>query len=344
MTEGLPSVVEAARTEVSMDLVFVIDEISCLLPGHDSSVALMEAAQLRGHRVLVTTAAKLGYEDGDATAQCRTVNLRSAVLHEGRWITDPEWFVLGGDELYRLSDASAVFMRTDPPVDAQYLRATYLLDLVDPSLTLMVNSPYGVRNANEKLFALRVPELGPPTLISADRQAIRKTVTEWGRAVLKPTEGMSGRGILVLDPDDPNLISILDTTTNRGQVQVVVQRWLPESADGDRRVIVLDGHPIGVVRRVAGGGDFRCNMAAGAAVVADSVTERDHEICSRLAPLLRQHGLWFVGIDIIGDRLTEVNVTSPTGIREIDALSGTQLANDVIAWAEECCRAAQRPI
>jgi glutathione synthase len=328
-----------------MDFVFVIDNISGLQPGHDTSVALMEAAQLHGHRILVTTAARLGFADGRAAALCRPVTLRPAVLHESRWIADPEWFTLGPRSLYQLADAAVVFMRTDPPVDAQYLRATYLLDLVDATRTLMINSPSGVRNANEKLFALRVPGLGPPTLVTADRSAIRDVVAGWGRAVLKPTDGMAGRGILVLEPDDPNLASILDTATGRGQVQVVVQRWLPESAYGDRRVIVLDGRPVGVVRRIArAAGEFRCNMAAGATAVADAVTQRDHEICAGLAPLLRENGLPFVGIDVIGDRLTEVNVTSPTGIREIDALTGSHLAGDVIAWAEDRCRASARTI
>jgi glutathione synthase len=323
-----------------MDFVFVIDDISGLQPGHDTSVALMEAAQLRGHRILVTTAARLEFAGGHAAAQCRPITLRPAVLHESRWIADPEWFALGQSSPYRLADAAVVFMRTDPPVDAQYLRATYLLDLVDAARTLMVNSPAGVRNANEKLFALRVPDLGPPTLVTADRRTIRDAVTGWGKAVLKPTDGMAGRGILVLDPGDPNLASILDSATGRGRTQVVVQRWLPACTHGDRRVIVLDGRPVGVVRRVATmAGEFRCNMAAGATVVADTVTQRDQEICAGLAPLLREHGLPFVGIDVIGDCLTEVNVTSPTGIREIDALTGSHLASEVIGWAEDRCRA-----
>jgi glutathione synthase len=338
----LPIVIESVRTEVSMDFVFVIDEIASLQPGHDSSVALMEAAQLRGHRVLVTTAAELGFVDGHATASCRAATLRPAVLHEGRWVIDPAWFSLGPQEPYRLNDAAVVFMRTDPPVNAQYLRATYLLDLVDADRTLVVNSPAGVRNANEKLFALRAPELGPPTLVTADRRQIRDTVAAWGKAVLKPTDGMAGRGILILDPADPNLTSILDTATERGQFQVVVQQWLPASAEGDRRVIVLDGQPMGVVRRVARAGEFRCNMAAGATVVADAITDRDRAICERLAPLLREHGLVFVGLDVIGGRLTEVNVTSPTGLREIDALNGSHLATDIVAWLEDHCRATVR--
>jgi glutathione synthase len=320
-----------------LDMVFVINEIAGLLPAHDTSVALMEAAQQRGHRVLVTAAGELEYDQGTAVARCRAVTLRPAVLHEGRWIADRDWYTLGDPVRYRLGDAAAVFMRTDPPVDAGYLRATYLLDLVDPATTLMVNSPAGVRNANEKLFALRVPELGPPTLVSADRQQIRATVASWGRAVLKPTDWMGGHGILVLDCADPNLASLLETATDRGRAQVVVQQWIPACAEGDRRVIVLDGRPAGVIRRVAGADDFRCNMATGAVPVADTVTERDEAICARLAPLLRAHGLPFVGIDVIGGLLTEVNVTSPTGVRETDALSGTSIAAETLAWVEANC-------
>jgi glutathione synthase len=333
------STIGPAATEVSMDFVFVIDEIPSLLPGHDSSVALMEAAQRRGHRVLVTTAAELGFAHGHAIASCRQATLRPAVLHEGQWIADPEWFSLGPRECYRLDDAAVVFIRTDPPVNAQYLRATYLLDLIDPGRTLLVNSPAGVRNANEKLFALRVPELGPATLVTTDRRQIRDAVRTWGKAVLKPTDGMAGRGILVLDPADPNLASILDSATERGRVQVVVQQWLPASAEGDRRVIVLDGQPIGVVRRIACAGEFRCNMAVGARAVADAVTDWDRAICARLAPLLREYGLVLARLDVIGDCLTEINVTSPTGLREIDALTGSHLAADIVAWAESHCHA-----
>ena len=334
----------AGRSEAAhcVDMVFVTDELSGLLPAHDTSVALMEAAQLRGHRVLVTTAGKLGFRDGVAIARCTPVTLRPAVLHDGKWIADREWYSLGAAARYPLNNAAAIFMRTDPPVNADYLRATYVLDLVDPRRTLMVNSPAGVRNANEKLFALHAPELGPPTLVSADQQEIRAVVVGWERAVLKPTDWMGGRGVLVLDPADPNLRSLLDSATGRGRSQVVVQQWIAACRDGDRRVIVLDGEPVGVVCRVAGAEDFRCNMAAGGVPVADVVTERDRAICARLAPLLREQGLVFAGIDVIGGLVTEVNVTSPTGIREIDALTGSHLAADVIAWAEANCPAAAR--
>ena len=335
-------VAEARDAGAGQTFVFVIDDIATLLPGHDSSVALMEAAQLAGHRVLVTTAAELAFADGAAVARCRPVTLRPAVLHDGRWITDRDWYVLGEPARHLLDDVDAVFVRTDPPVDADYLRATYLLDLVDPASTLLVNSPAGLRNANEKLFGLQVAELGPPTLVSADRAEIRGVVAAWGKAVLKPTDWMAGRGIVVLTPEDPNLASLLDTATERGRSQVVVQQWIPACVDGDRRVILLDGEPVGAIRRVARGDDFRCNMAAGALPVADLVTDADRALSRRLAPLLRRHGLVFVGIDVIGGLLTEVNVTSPTGLREIDALTGSQLAADVITWVQQHTPAALR--
>jgi len=330
-----------------LDVVFVIDPIHTLLPGHDTSVALMEAAQLRGHRVLVTTAQELGFREGVAVARCAPVALRPAVLHDQRWVTDVEWYTLGEAVEYPLSDAAAIFMRTDPPVDAAYLRATYLLDLVDRARTLVVNSPAGLRDANEKLFGLRQADLMPPTLVTSDRAQIADVVRLWGRAVLKPTDAMAGRGILMLCPDDPNLASILDTATERGAVQVVVQQWVATADSGDRRLIVLDGEPLGVIRRVAEGDDFRCNMAAGAGVRADVITVADRRLCEKLAPHLRALGLYLVGLDIIGGWLTEVNVTSPTGVREIDALSGSHLAHDVIAWAERSCpqgvRYSQQP-
>ena len=317
-----------------LDLVFVIDPIASLNAAHDTSVALMESAQARGHRVLVTTMPQLGVRDARAIAPCTPVHLRPATLRDGRWHARPDWFVTDAPETRFLDGADAVFVRTDPPVDAAYLRGTFVLDLVDRRRTVLVNEPAGLRDANEKLFGLRFPELCPDTAVTADVAEIVDLVRRWGKAVVKPTDGMAGRGIMILRPDDPNLRSILEVATTRGRDQVVVQRFLPESVDGDRRVIVLDGIPIGAVRRVARGGEFRCNMAAGAAVVADSVTPRDKEICARIADELATHGLVFVGIDVIGDRLTEINVTSPTGVREIDAFAGTRLSDAVIAWVE----------
>lgn len=322
------------RVDNVLRILLVIDPLDSLTPAHDTSVAIMEAAQKRGHEVYTTTAPTLMVDGSTAVASCTRVVVEPSVLERGRWISPAEWYRADPPVVTRLDEFDAVFMRTDPPFDAAYLSATYVLDLVDPTRTLMVNSPLGLRNANEKLFGLRVPELGPPTLISADSGSIIERVRTWGKAVLKPIDAMAGRGILVLEPNDPNLCSILETATARGTTRVVVQRWIDEVISGDRRVIVVDGEPVGAVRRVACGDDFRCNMAAGAVTVADSVNDDDRRICAALAPHLRANGLIFVGIDVIGGLLTEVNVTSPTCIREIDALSGTDLAGDLVSWVE----------
>ncbi|TCK26260.1 glutathione synthase [Pseudonocardia endophytica] len=322
------------RTHRSLDLLFVIDPLGGLDAAHDTSVALMESAQARGHRVLTTTMTDLEVEDGRARALCTPIDVEPAELHDGHWTARPDWFAAGTPERIVLDDTDAVFVRTDPPFDGRYLRGTYLLDFVDTSRCLVVNNPAGLRHANEKLFALRWPDLGPDTLVTADKAAIVRATERWGTAVIKPTDGMAGRGIMLLRADDPNLASIIEASTGRGRDHVVVQRFLDRSGEGDRRVIVLDGEPIGAVRRVASGREFRCNMAAGATVAVDTVTPRDKEICSRLAPALAENGLAFVGIDVIGDHLTEINVTSPTGVREIDAFAGTRLGDAVIAWVE----------
>lgn len=329
----------AAETPASgqLEMLLIIDPIQSLQPAHDTSVAIIEAAQRMGHRVSVTTVRELGVDGTEAMAACRSVQVTPAVLEQGRWVAVEDWFEEGATTHRRLGEFDAVFMRSDPPVDDAYLRATFILDFVDPRRTLVVNSPAGLRHANEKLFGLRVPEIGPPTLLSADKDVIIERVREWGKAVLKPTDAMAGRGILVLQPDDVNLHSIVEAATERGRSQVVVQRWLDAVIDGDRRIVLVDGEPKGAVRRVALGDDFRCNMAAGAATVRDEVTDADRELCARLAPHLREYGLIFVGIDVIGGRLTEVNVTSPTGVREIDALSGTDVAGELMTWVESVC-------
>lgn len=322
-----------------LSLVMIADPVPLLQPAHDTTIAITEAAQRRGHRVLVTTTAGLSVRDGRAHARCRPLDVTPARLIDGRWLAPPDWWRTGPEEDVTLDHADAVLMRTDPPVDDEYLRATYLLDYVDPRHTLLINAPSGLREANEKLFTLRFGELIPDTVISADLRELSATVSEWGRAVLKPTDAMGGRGILLLRPDDLNLHSVLEISTGRGRCQVILQRWVPAATDGDRRVIVLDGEPVGVIRRVAVAGEFRCNMAAGAAVLADSVSARDKEICDILRPELTRLGIVLAGIDVIGDRLTEVNVTSPTGIREIDASCGTSLAELIVEHIEHRCQA-----
>jgi glutathione synthase len=321
-------------------LAFIIDPIAGLDPGHDSSVACMEAAQTLGHEVWITQMEQLSVIDGKAWATMTPVQLTPVELvtqpdQSSRWVAPAEWYKLGNSEFLPLESMDAVFMRKDPPVTTAYLYTTYLLDYVDRSKTVLVNAPAGLRAANEKMYALQFREAIPTTIVSRDKAVIREFTEAQGAAVLKPLGGKAGEGILFLDPQDRNLNSLIEVSTERGQLPVMVQEYLPAAKDGDKRIILLDGKPVGAVNRIPTGKEFRGNMAAGGRVEAARITEREQEICAQLAPALKRDGLIFVGIDIIGGYLTEVNVTSPTGIREIDRLDHTRLGQQVISWIEQ---------
>lgn len=314
-----------------MKIAFIIDPIQKLDPGHDTSVALMEAAQVMGHEVWMTEAHSLSVADGQAWAIAQSVRLEPVQLVEDRWVTAQTWYQLGDRQLMRLEEMDAVFMRTDPPVTIPYLYATYVLDYVDPTKTLIINSPGGLRAANEKMYALQFAGAIPETIVSQDKQVIRKFVERLGIAVIKPLGGKAGEGILLIEAGDRNFNSLIEIST-QGKTPIMVQAYLPEAKDGDKRVILLNGEPIGAVNRVPTGSEFRGNMAVGGQAVKVEITERDRQISAQLAPSLRRDGLIFVGIDIIGSYLTEVNVTSPTGIREIDRFDNVRLGEQVIEW------------
>lgn len=315
-----------------MKLAFIIDPISALDPGHDTSVALMEAAQAAGHEVWITQFDQLSVLDGQAWATLTSVSLKPVQLVDGVWVAAENWFALGDSHFQPLANMDAVWMRKDPPVTVSYLYATYLLDYVDPQQTILINHPRGLRAANEKMYALQFRDAIPETIVSQDKRVILQFVQDKGMAVLKPLGGKAGEGILLLQAEDRNLNSLIEISTRRGQEPVMVQIYLPEAQQGDKRIILLDGEPIGAVNRVPRGQEFRGNMATGGRVVQAQITDREQMICSQLAPVLKRDGLIFVGIDIIGGFLTEVNVTSPTGIREIDRLDSTSLGEKVMHW------------
>ena len=317
-----------------MNYLFILDPLPRLDPGHDTTVALMEAAQARGHHIWVTTLDTLGVRLGKAEAIASPLTLFPVTLQDDRWHIPQPWYQQGPRESVVLEDFQAVFMRTDPPVTVPYLYGTYLLDYVDPQKTLVVNRPSGLRHANEKMYALQFTSVIPTTIVSAQKDTIKAFVQDQTKAVLKPLGGKAGEGILFLQPDDPNLNSLIEISTHRGQEAVMVQQFLPEAKLGDKRIITLNGEPIGAVNRVPSGKEFRGNMAVGGRVEAAVITPRDQEICEAVAPTLRRDGLYFVGLDVIGGYLTEVNVTSPTGIREIDRLNGVRLGDQVMAWVE----------
>jgi glutathione synthase len=315
-----------------MNLAFIIDPIERLDPGHDSTVAMMEAAQERGHEVWITQIDQLSVREGQTWAWLTPVHLQPVRLQRGRYEIPQPWYRLGEPVRRPLGTMQAVLMRQDPPVNTAYLWATYLLDYV-PTTTLVVNQPAALRHANEKMFALQFPDLLPPTLVTRDVREIREFLIRYGPGILKPLGGKAGEGILYLDPADRNLNSLIELST-QGHLPVMVQMYLPQVVAGDKRVILLAGEPIGAVNRVPQGHEFRGNMAVGAQAVPAEITDRDREIARRLQPVLQAAGLYLVGIDVIGGYLTEINVTSPTGIREIDRLQGTQLGQKVIAWVE----------
>ncbi len=318
-----------------MKLAFITDPIHQLDPCHDTSVALMEAAQTLGHEIWVTQASLLSVANGNAWAILQQVELVPIQLVEGRWVAANPWYKLSERSLTPLETMDAVFMRTDPPVNDSYLYATYILDYVDQSKTLVINSPSGIRGANEKMYALQFTDAIPETIVSADKEFIRQFVEAKGITILKPLGNKAGEGILVLQSGDRNFNSIIELSTLQGRVPVMVQTYLTEAKEGDKRIILLDGEPIGALNRLSSGNDFRNNMATGGTVAQTKITSRESEICSQLAEKLRKDGLIFVGIDVIGGYLTEVNVTSPTGIREIDRLDGTRLGHQVIQWLEQ---------
>ncbi|WP_118167819.1 glutathione synthase [Nostoc sphaeroides] len=318
-----------------MKLAFIIDPIHLLDPCHDTSVALIEAAQILGHEVWITQVNLLSVVESKAWAFLQRVEVVPVQLVERRWVAANPWYKLSDSCLTSLETMDAVFMRTDPPVNDSYLYATYILDYIDQNKTLVINSPRGIRGANEKMYALQFTKAIPETIVSADKELIRQFVEAKGAAILKPLGNKAGEGILFLQSGDRNFNSIVELSTLQGRVPVMVQTYLPEAKAGDKRIILLNGEPIGALNRLSSGTDFRNNMATGGTVAQTEITPREDEICTQVAEQLRQDGLIFVGIDVIGGYLTEVNVTSPTGIREIDRLDGTHLGHQVIQWIEQ---------
>jgi glutathione synthase len=314
-----------------MRLAFVLDPLEMLDPAVDTTVGMMEAAQRRGHEVWVAEAHELAVVDGGAYARLRRLHVAPAVREAGRFLVPAPWFTV--EEVGKwlpLNSMDGVFFRTDPPLDQAYLHATYILDLVDADRTAVVNDPRGVRLANEKLFALQFPELVPSTVVTADASIITGFVRDHGLAVLKPVDGHAGGGVVQLHPADPNLRSLIEMATACGRLPVVVQAYLDAVSHGNTRLFVVDGEPIGSVVRFPGGDDFRIGAPAEEA----EVTEQDRAMVARLAPALRRHGLWLVGLDVIDGRLIEINVTSPGAMRKADAALGTSFCEEVIARFE----------
>jgi glutathione synthase len=310
-----------------MKIAFVADPLDSLDPSVDTTVGLMHAAQDRGAEVWVTQARLLEAVHGRARAHARRLRLApSQPLPGHRWAVAAQWFTATEPQRVWLDEMAAVFMRTEPPLDRTYLTATLILDLIDPGSTAMINDPGGLRACSEHLLALQFPDLIPPTIVTADEPTIRSFLAEHRTAVVKPVDGFSGRGVLRLDRHDPNLGSLIEISTGGGARAVVVQRFLREVSAGNKRIFVIAGEPAGAVYRFPQAGDFRIGNPAAEA----PLTTRDREICGRLAPTLRRHGIQLAGLDVIGPYLIEVNVTSVGALRKADALLGWTLCGDLL--------------
>jgi glutathione synthase len=310
-----------------MKVAFIADPLDSLDPSIDTTVGLMHAAQHRGAEVWVTQARLLEAAHGRARAPASRVRLApSHPLKGHRWTVPQRWFTATEPRRVWLDEMAAVFMRTEPPIDQTYTNATLILDLVDPGRTALINDPGGLRACSEHLLPLRFPGLIPPTIVTSDERTIRSFLADHQTAVIKPVDGFSGRGVLRLDRHDPNLGSLIEISTRGGARAVVVQRFLREVAAGNKRIFVIAGEPVGAVYRFPQAGDFRIGNPAAEA----PVTARDRELCARLAPTLRRHGIHLAGLDVIGPHLIEVNVTSVGALRKADALLGWTLCADLL--------------
>jgi len=295
--------------------LFVMDPLDRIHVDGDSTYMMMLEAQRRGFPVWMCVPGDLYTRGGLAHAKATRVTVSTEAPH---FVSEPA-------EDVGLDRFDVVWMRKDPPFDMDYVFSTYILDAVPPT-TLVLNDPRSIRNASEKMFTLQFPQFITETLITREvERVLRFAAQAPGRVVLKPWDGNGGRGVLVSRHGDANLRSMAEILTAEGRAYVIAQHYIPEIKDGDKRIILIDGEPVGWMLRVPGEDDHRGNMHVGASVVACALTDRDKEVCDALGPVLRKMGLLFVGIDMIGDHLTEINVTSPTGIQEINRLMGTQL-------------------
>ncbi|HEX4894751.1 MAG TPA: glutathione synthase [Solimonas sp.] len=311
----------------------VMDPIGSIKPYKDTTLALMLAAQKRGWQLRYLEMQDLWLRDGIAMGRVRPVTVFDDRKH---------WYELGEAGESRLGDLDAILMRKDPPFDLEYVSATYILERAEEQGALVANRPRSLRDCNEKVFISWFAHCCAPTLISRNATQLRAFHAEQGEVVLKPLDGMGGAGIFRVGRDGLNLGAILETLTDNGRRTIMAQRYLPEIRDGDTRVLVIDGEPVPYgLARIPQAGETRGNLAAGGRGEPRPLTERQRWIVQQVGPALRERGLLFVGLDVIGDYLTEINVTSPTCAREIDAAFGTDIGGLAIAALERQLR--QRP-
>lgn len=319
---------------MSLSFAFILDPFAALEFAADTSFHLMVECQRRNHAVFAIEAADLAVERTTPTGRALPVEMD----------LDRGWVPHGPATTMPLGAFDCIFMRREPPVDLAYIYATYILELAPPS-TFVINDPRGLRDANEKLYTLHFPELIPETLVARNKAELTAFMEQVGGAIIvKPLGDFGGRDVFVCRAGDSNLGAILESVTAKGRNLIIAQRYLPEVAtEGDKRILLLDGEPLGAFLRRPSPGDHRANISAGGTAEPAEVTESDRALCDGLKIRLADDGLYFVGIDVIGGRITEINVTCPAGVYEIDQLNGVNSASPVIAFCEAkgaACKAA----
>src|SRR6218665_2419385 len=307
---------------MSVRLGIVMDPISSISYKKDSSLAMLLAAQARGSSLFYMEQPDLYQSAGEAKAHMRPLKVFADAQH---------WFELGEETDAPLRDLDVILMRKDPPFDMEFVYSTYLLEQAERAGVLIVNRPQSLRDCNEKLFATQFPHCTPPTLVSRRADILREFAKEHRDIILKPLDGMGGASIFRHREGDPNLSVILETLTHHGQQQIMAQAYLPAIKDGDKRILMINGEPVPYcLARIPAAGETRGNLAAGGRGEARPLTERDRWIAAQVGPTLREKGLLFVGLDVIGEHLTEINVTSPTCIREIDNAYNTRIGDQLM--------------
>lgn len=307
---------------MSIELGVVMDPIEHIHYKKDSTLAMLWAAQARGWRILYMTPSDLYISNAKARARCQPVQAFHDPAH---------FYELGEAEDRSLAELDVILMRKDPPFDNEFLYATHVLELAEKQGAMVVNRPQSLRDCNEKLFALQFPQCVPTHLVSRDPARLRAFHAEHGDIIMKPLDGMGGSSIFRCLPEEKNLSVIIETLSQHGNTTIMAQRYLPEIKDGDKRILLIDGEPVShCLARIPAKGETRGNLAAGGTGRAQPLSERDRWIAQQVGPAVREKGLLFVGLDVIGDSLTEINVTSPTCIREIDDQTGSDIAGTLM--------------
>ncbi len=321
---------------MTLKMAFIMDPIHTINIEKDTTFVFMLEAQERGHEVWYAELKDIFVKAGTTWGNVSEITVKK----------DSDFYQIGRNETVSLESFQVVWMRKDPPFNLEYIYATYFLSLIDPTSTLVINDPKGIRESNEKLYSLYFPRVIPPSLVAKDLNRLNSFLEDvGGEIVVKPLDGYGGEGVFYVKKGDRNADVIMESITELGNRYVLAQKFIEEVEIGDKRIIILNGEPLGAVLRVSKpGGEFRCNFHSGGTPNKTELEERDLEICNTIAPRLREDGLYFVGIDVVGGFLTEINTTSPTGVQEINRLNGTKLEAQVIDFVEEKCSNSQMKV